>query len=181
VTAAQAGLRISMQEPVRDSITQLAMDYFGSLFPRLPALNPKPQDLQFAQNNYVGWDDLRRRSVRGDVFAQAVADVLAADLNSMDVSAFHRDVAEKISYRPGHISVLARAAGGSLPVTLTIVDSLNHVVGGVDDKGKVAKQIPFSDYLIFQSGGNAPSAQMAFLVAPAQGDYAVHLHPHAGA
>ena len=36
VAVAEAGLRVSLHEPLRDSATQLAMDFFGSAFARLP-------------------------------------------------------------------------------------------------------------------------------------------------
>jgi hypothetical protein len=181
VNLAQAGLRIGLQEPVRDSITQLAMDFFGSLYTRLPSLNPKPADLDFAQSNYKGFDELRRRSTRGDVFAKAIADVLAPDLHALGVAAFHKDVAEKVSYRPIHISALVGTAGAPLPVTMSIVDGQNRSLGGTDSTGKVIKQIPFGDYLPFSSGADPPNAQMAFLVAPESGDYAVHLDAVPGA
>src|SRR5262249_50214600 len=175
VATAEAGLRLSLHEPLRDSTTQLAMDFFGNLFSRLPSLNPKPTELQFAQANYIGFDDLRRRSVRGDVFAQAVADVLRSDFTTLGVAAFHQDVAQKLSARPAHISVLAGTSAARLPFSLKIFDSQNRQVGGVDEKGKIVKQIPFSDYLIFKNAGGDPTGQAAFLVAPNPGDYTVRL------
>lgn len=181
VATADAGLRFSLHEPLRDAATGLAMDFFGSLFSRLPQLNPKPDDLQFAQTNYTGFDDLRRRSVRGDAFAQAVADILTPDLASLGVGAFHRDLAEKISDRPAHISVLVGAAGTPLPFTMRVLDSQGHQVGGVDSSGKILKQVPFSDYLNFKSAAGESIGQMAFLVAPANGTYTVQLDPVAGA
>ena len=122
VATAEAGLRLGLHEPLRDSATQLAMDFFGSTVARLPERNPQPDDLEFARANYIGFDDLRRRSVRGDVFATAIGDLLAPDFLSMGASAFHEDVAQKISYRPDHLSVLIGAAGGTLPYNLTVLD-----------------------------------------------------------
>ena len=181
VATAEAGLRVSLQEPLRDSSTQLALDFFGSEFGRLPSIAANPGDLQFAQDNYVGFDDLRRKSIRGDVFAQAIADLLWTDFAGLGTAAFHRDVAEKTSYRPDHISVLIGSTGAPLPFTLKIFDSQNRQVGGVGLNGKIVKQIPFSDYLILKDGAGAVTGQMAFLVAPAQGDYSVRLEPVAGA
>ena len=177
VATADAGLRVSLHEPLRDATTGLAMDFFGSVFNRLPQLNPKPDDLQFAQTNYTGFDDLRRRSVRGDVFAQAVADILTPDFTSLGVAAFHHDLTEKISGRPAHISVLIGAGGNALPFTMRITDSQGRQVGGVDTTGKIVKQIPFGDYLNFKNGTGDSIGQMAFLVAPASGAYTVQLDP----
>ena len=181
VATAEAGLRVSLQEPLRDSASQLAMDFFGSEFLRLPSLSGNPQEVQFAQDNYVGFDDLRRKSIRGDVFAQAIADLLSPDFAALGTAAFHRDVAEKLSYRPDHISVLIGSTGGPLPFTLKIVDSQNRQVGGVGGNGKIVKQIPFGDYLVLESGDGEVTGQMAFLAAPAQGDYSIRLEPVAGA
>ena len=181
VATAEAGLRVSLQEPLRDSATQLALDFFGSEFLRLPSISKSPQDLQFAQDNYIGFDDLRRKSIRGDVFAQAIADLLSTDFAGLGAAAFHRDVAEKISYRPDHLSVLIGSTGAPLPFTLKIVDSQNRQVGDVAANGKVVKQIPFGDYLILKNGAGEITGQMAFLAAPAQGDYSIRLEPVAGA
>ncbi|MEO8678606.1 MAG: hypothetical protein ABI665_06150, partial [Vicinamibacterales bacterium] len=181
VATAEAGLRVDLHEPLRDSATQLAMDFFGSVFDRLPQKNPLPDDLAFARSNYVGFDDLRRHSARGDVFAQAVADLLAPDFQSLGVSAFHQDVAQKISYRPAHLSALIGATGGPLPYTLTVADAQNRRVGGTDASGKVIKEIPFADYLRLKDGAGEEAGQMALLVAPPAGAYTVHLTPAPGA
>ena len=61
---------------------------------------------QFARTDFAGFDELRRKSVRGDVFAQAVAALMKDDLSRLGPAAFHHDLAQKISYRPAHISVL---------------------------------------------------------------------------
>ncbi len=76
------GFRVSLHEPLRDSATQLLMDFIGSDYARLPARITKPDDLEFARTDFAGFDELRRRSVRGDVFAQAVAALLTTDLAS---------------------------------------------------------------------------------------------------
>ena len=181
VAVAEAGLRVSLHEPVRDSVTQLALDFFGSAFGRLPSLHPAPDDLAFAQDNYTGFDALRRQSPRGDVFARAVADLLAGDFSALGAGAFHADVARKIAYRPPHLSVVVGAAAGAVPFSLTLLDGQNRQVGGVDAKGKVIKQMPFGDYLILDNGSGGTAGQMAFLVAPTPGDYRVRLDPVPGA
>jgi hypothetical protein len=140
VQAAEAGVRISLHEPVPDSTAQLEMDFIGSDVGRLAALHPDPADLQFTQTDFAAFDDLRRRSVRGDVLASAVGAHLAPDVASQGTIAFHQAFAEKISYRPGHISVLL-SAPGPLGVTLSLVDAAGRRLGGVL-AGKVIKEIP---------------------------------------
>ena len=74
--AAEAGVRISLHEPVPDSTAQLAMDFIGSDFGRLSSLYPDPADLQFQTTDFTAFDQLRRRSVRGDVLASAIGAVV---------------------------------------------------------------------------------------------------------
>ena len=180
IEVAAAGLRVNLREPIRDSASQLLMDFMGSNYLRLPDRIANPEDLEFAKTDFSGFDELRRRSSRGDVFAQAVAALMKPDLASAGAAAFHHDLAQKISYRPGVISVLISAAGSSLPVTLRLVDGAGHSLGGVV-ASKLVKEIPFGDYLVFADAGGAPTAQMALIAAPVSGDFTIHLEPIAGA
>ncbi|MCU1382351.1 MAG: LamG domain protein jellyroll fold domain protein [Acidobacteria bacterium] len=179
VQVAEAGLRVTLHEPIPDSALQLEMDFAGSDYARLPAFNPKAEDLAFAQNDRIGFDELRRKSVRGDAFAGAVAAVLADSVGALGVSGFHRQMAEKIAYRPGHVSVIAGGAG-PMPFTLTLRDGAGRLLGGTDPAGKVLKQIPFSDLMTFSTGG-AATAALALVTTPDPGDYLITLDPIAGA
>ncbi|MEO5657165.1 MAG: hypothetical protein ABIO65_12705, partial [Nitrospiria bacterium] len=180
VEVAEAGFRYTLHEPLRDSAAQLAMDFMGSNFARLSDFNPKPDDLEFARNDAIAFDELRRRSVRGDVFADAVASLLAGDLRTLGVAPFHLDLAEKISYRPDHLSVLVGTSGGPLPVGVSVIDAQGRKVGGTDAKGKAIKEIPFSDLLTFTDQGQATS-QLAILAAPEPGAFIVRLEKLPGA
>ncbi len=177
IEVASAGLRVTLHEPLRDSASQLWMDFVGSNYARLQDRFTNPDDLDFARTDFLGFDDLRRRSSRGDVFAQAVAALMQPDLASAGPAAFHHDLAEKISYRPGHISVLL-SAPGPLGVTLSLVDGAGRRLGGVL-AGKVIKEIPFGDYLQFGAAG-LPTAQLAMIAAPDLGDFKIRLDPIAG-
>lgn len=179
VQVAEAGLRVSLHEPIPDSALQLAMDFAGSDYARLAALNPKPEDLAFAQADRIGFDELRRKSVRGDAFAQAVATILADRVSSLGVSLFHQQMAEKVAYRPSHMSVMVGGAA-ALPFDLVLVDGAGRQLGGKDAAGKVLKQIPFSDAMTFTTAG-AATAAMALVTTPEPGDYVIRLDPIAGA
>jgi 5-hydroxyisourate hydrolase-like protein (transthyretin family) len=169
VEVAEAGLRLSLKEPLRDSATQLALDFLGSNFPRLNTRVTDAEGLAFEQNNFIGFDLLRRRSIRGDVFADAVAALLRDDLALLGAAAFHGDVASKISYRPGTISVLASTQSGAVPVRLAIVDAAGRRTGGADANGKVIKEIAFSDVLAFKDTNGTLTAEMAIVGAPDAG------------
>jgi hypothetical protein len=179
VEAAEAGLRISLHEPLPDSVAQLAMDFIGSNYNRLPTL-VKPADLLFEQDNFKGFDELRRKSVRGDAFARAVAAELAGGLHSSSVAAFHRQLGERWSYRPAHVSVLAAAASSvATPYELSIVDGSGRRLGGSVD-GKTIKEIPYGDLLPFVTATNAVTAELAILAASQPGPLTIRMRRRAG-
>lgn len=179
VQTAEAGFRIRLHEPMPDSVAQLAMDFIGSDFARLGSFHTTPDDLQFARNDYIAFDDLRRRSVRGDGVAAAVGSLLTPNLTSLGAAAFHQAFAEKVAYRPQHLSVLA-VGNGPLPYTISLVDAQGRRVGRADAKGKVIKEIPFGDLVPFTNAGGTLVAQMIVLAAPDAGDYHVQFDPVAG-
>ena len=176
VEVAEAGFRVSLHEPLGDSAAHLAMDVMGNKYAWLPQFNPQADDLAFEQQNFTGFDALRRQSVRGDRFADAVAAILAPDLAARGAETFHADLASRWSYRPLHMSALVSGVGGgSAPYTISIVDAQGRRVGGSDASGKVVKQIPFSDLLQFGIAGGGLTGQMAVLASPAPGVYTVRL------
>ena len=175
VEVAAAGLRVTLHEPTGDSALQLLMDFMGSNVGRLAQLTPNADDVPAARADYAAFDDLRRRSVRGDVLAQAVASLMQPNLASEGAAAFHLDLAKKISYRPAHLSVIVDSGAQPLPVALTLIDAQGRRLGGVDAQGKVTKAIPFGDYLQFANSNGAATSQLAVLAAPDAGDFKIRL------
>jgi len=174
VEVAEAGFRYTLREPLPDSAAQLAMDFMGSNYARLAQI-VKPADLAFERDNYEGFDELRRKSVRGDVFARAVADLLAEDLTTLGPAAFHASLAQEWSYRPPHVAVLASAVSGALPVQVEIVNAAGARVGALGENGKLLKEIPFSDALPFVDASGATTALLDVLATPEPGAYTVRL------
>ena len=112
---------------------------------RLAALHPDPADLQFAQARLrrlrrapAPLGPRRRPRVGGRRAARA-------DIASQGTVAFHQAFAEKMSYRPPHLSVLVTSDAGPLPFTVTLVDAQGRRVGREDAGGKIVKEIPYSD------------------------------------
>ncbi|MGE5243771.1 MAG: carboxypeptidase regulatory-like domain-containing protein [Betaproteobacteria bacterium] len=175
VQVAEAGFRVSLHEPIADSALQLEMDLAGSDAGRLPTVYPNASDLSVAQADFPAFDNLRRLSVRGDVLAGAVADLLAPNLASQGVAQFHQAVAQKIAYRPGSLSVVIGDAGGPLPFDLTLLDAAGNQIGGSGGAGKVLKQIPYGDYLAFHDGAGGTIGEMALVSAPAPGAFTIRL------
>ena len=92
---------------MRDTASQLLMDFIGSSYARLAERISDPEALAFAQGRLRR---LRRSAppfvARRRVRTGGVGVCCATDLASAGAAAFHQDVARKISYRPAHISVL---------------------------------------------------------------------------
>lgn len=175
VQVAEAGLRIGLHDPAANSAWQLEMDVAGSDVSRLAAVYPNPNDVTTAQTDFPGFDSLRRQSVRGDAFAGAVADLLSPALASQGAAAFHASLAQQVTYRQGHISVLVASAGGPLPLNLALLDASGSQAGGTDATGKVQKTIPYSDYLTFHDDSGNAIGELALVTAPAQGAFTVAL------
>ncbi len=179
VEVAQAGLRYTLHEPLADTAKHLLMDFAGGNFDRLQEKYPEPDqapDLEAAQADFMGFDDLRRRSFRGDVFADEIAKILADDLASLGLEDFHAQFAETVSFRPEHLSVLMGTDGAPLPFRLVLVDDQGNVLGEYDDENeKIIKEIPYSDYLVFEDAAGDATAQMALIASPDGTGYTIRL------
>ncbi|HWW84531.1 MAG TPA: hypothetical protein VNZ26_13075, partial [Vicinamibacterales bacterium] len=181
VDVAEAGFRYSLGEALPDSASQLLFDFMGSAYPRLNERVTTPDNLPFAQQDYQGFDLLRRLSVRGDVFGNAVGSLIADALARAGAAPFHLALAEKLAYRPPHISVLVTdASGRASPVNLVVLDSSGNQVGGGTAQ-KITKGIPYSDYMNINNAGGAITAQFAFIAVPQPGQFTVQLQRLASA
>ncbi|MEQ1870490.1 MAG: carboxypeptidase regulatory-like domain-containing protein, partial [Vicinamibacterales bacterium] len=181
IDVAEAGYRVSLHEPLTLSALQLEMDFIGSDFGRLAQKYPNADDLAFAERDFRGFDELRRRSVRGDTWAAAVGRVIAEELAGAGAAAFHRTFADAVSYRPPSVSVLVRAPAGPMPFTIRVVDAQGRRVGSTDEKGKVLKEIPFSDSISVLDATGLVTGQLVILAAPLTGEYHVQFDAVVGA
>ena len=179
VEVARAGLRYTLHEPLADTAKHLLMDFAGGNYARLTEKYPEPdqeKDLEATQNDFTGFDDLRRRSFRGDVFADEIAAILADDLSTLGVADFHANFAEIVSFRPEHLSVVIGTNDTPLPFRLMIADDQGQVLGEYDEENdKIIKEIPFSDYLTFADQQGTQTAQMALVSSPQGSAYTVRL------
>jgi hypothetical protein len=179
VEVAEAGLRVSLHEPAADSAAQLLMDFAGSNYARIAELY-SAADQPFQRDNFSGFDTLRRTSARGDVFAAAVANLLAADLAATGTVAFHQALGAKWNYRPGFVSVLLSSASVPTPFDVAIIDAQGRRVGGTTASGKFVKEIPLSDVLPFTNGSGQRVGTLLLLTAPENGQYTIRLTRVAG-
>lgn len=181
IETAEAGFRYSLHEPLPAMASQLWMDFLGSNFGRIAELYPTKDAQDGAVSDFTGFDDLRRRSVRGDTLAAAVATILKDEAAAKGSGAFHRDLATRLAYRPGFVSVLATGDNGTLPVNISIVDATGKKLGGSDAKGKITKEIPFSDYLLLNDAAGSTTGQLAMLATPGSGALSLRIESIANA
>jgi hypothetical protein len=181
IQVAEAGLRVSMGEPVPTSASQLLMDFMGSDAARLAALFPGADDQAFEKDNFEGFDELRRRSIRGDQFAAAVGRVLAPDLAAKGAQVFLNGLATAWSYRPGHVAVLVSGNGQPLPARFSLVDAQNRRAGAAGADGKIVKEIPFSDVVDVSNASGEVIARLIVVAAPQPGTFNVAAETSAGA
>ncbi|MEJ2166563.1 MAG: hypothetical protein P8X90_13600, partial [Desulfobacterales bacterium] len=179
VEVARAGLRYTLHEPLTGTAMHLLLDFAGGNYARLADVYNEPDQadaLAAAQADFLGFDDLRRRSFRGDVFAAEIAEILADDLTTRGVANFHTGFAETVSFRPAHLSVVIGTDGAPLPFRLTLADDQGLGLGEYDaDNDKIFKDIPFSEYLTFADAGGNTTAQMALVLSPQAAAYTVRL------
>ncbi|WP_211360494.1 carboxypeptidase regulatory-like domain-containing protein [Geobacter argillaceus] len=180
IETAEAGFRYALHEELPATASQLLMDFMGSNYSRIAELYPNQADRDAAVTDFTGFDDLRRRSVRGDTFAAAVANILKDEVAAKGALAFHRDLATRLAYRPGFVSLLATGDSGPLPVTISLVDGSGKRLGGVDAKGKVTKEIPFADYLLLNDTTGATTGQLAMMAVPGRGPLSLRIDPVSG-
>jgi hypothetical protein len=179
IKVAEAGFRLSLHEPVADNAGHLALDFLGSDIARVSGRTNTVVSTATLRNDFIGFDELRRRSIRGEAFAQAVADLLAPGLTG-DGRAFHQHLGELWSFRPAHVSALVTSGAATLPVRATLVTPAGESVAGATFENPYIKEAAFSDVWSF-GGKTAPKAEMLVLAAPTTGHYRLELAPAAGA
>ncbi|MFZ4858365.1 MAG: Ig-like domain-containing protein [Desulfuromonadaceae bacterium] len=191
IEVAQAGFRHTLGlvrpaseppagESLPDTALQLLYDFMGSGYSRLNEQYPIAEALKFEQDDFTGFDELRRKSVRGDALASSVASLLLPDLLSMGGGEFQRNLSSKTAYRPAQISVLLDGNGAAPPVTMKLIDPTGRVLGGVDVKGKLSKEIPFSDFLLLKAGADV-RGELAIVSLPSAGAHKIRLTALPGA
>ena len=177
VEVAEAGFRVTLHEP-----TGRQRGAAGDGLPRqqvraAAASSTRGQRTwRSRRRTSAAFDALRRQSVRGDRFADAVAALLAPDLLAKGPQTFHNDLESRWSYRPGHVSALIASPGGNAPpYRLSLIDADGRRVGGTAENSKVVKQIPFSDLFTFAQTGGAIGGEMAVIASPLPGQFTVRL------
>ncbi|MEQ1870326.1 MAG: Ig-like domain-containing protein, partial [Vicinamibacterales bacterium] len=180
VQTAEAGLRVSFGEPMARAAASLLFDFLGTEYSQLAKKVPQNDTtglLALLQRDVKGFDLVRRKSVRGDQLASAVAKILTPGVLA-GATAFHRSLAEQMTSKTPHVSVLITGNNGPLAFNASLVDGSGHRLGTVDGM-KVVKDIPFGDVLDFNSGDQL-MARLLVISVPTPDTYTLVLTPREG-
>src|SRR5262249_5708448 len=106
--------------------------------------------------------------------------LLAPSLSQLGAAPFHQQFAERMSYRPAHVSVLLTAGGDPLPATLTIIDSAGRRTGGTATQGHVGKAIPFSDVATIRNDQGIVIGQLVLIASLDPGALTIQIDRQSG-
>lgn len=179
IEVAEAGFRHFLGESLPASAAHLLFEFAGGNYPRLGERSRDAGEREFNERDYRGFDELRRRSFRGDVFASAVGALLSPEWRDLGPVNFHQALAERVSFRPGHVSVLVSGAG-PLPFEVVLRDAAGRRLGASGADGRRVKDIPFADLVPLVDESGEATAYLALVAVP-EGDYVVELRRQSGA
>ncbi|HCE69195.1 MAG TPA: hypothetical protein DER40_17340 [Geobacter sp.] len=121
----EAGLRILIGDDQVKAAIDLGFDFFGS----------------DAYNN--GFDSLRRSSTMGLEFSRALGDIFKTGIDANGAIAFQAALADKVSYRPGHLSVISSNA----PLRIRMTDAGGNRSGALT-ANENGRGIPYADNMV---------------------------------
>jgi hypothetical protein len=130
----EAGLRLLIGDTPAKALEDFTFDFFGS------------------DRADSAFDDLRRRSTQGKKLTQALAARLRQEVEAVGLFDFQSGFARKVSYRPGHLSVIT----GEAPVRVRLSDASGQRLGGLSGL-EAAREIPYGAQLLLTDTGSARS------------------------
>ncbi|HZV80812.1 MAG TPA: Ig-like domain-containing protein, partial [Geobacteraceae bacterium] len=130
----EAGLRVLIGDNLVKAVEDLTFDLFGS-----DVYNK-------------GFDSLRRSSPMGLELNRAIAAIFKTDIDASGALSFQAALADKVSYRPGHLSVITSEA----PLRTRLTDASGNR-SGVLDADAAYRAIPYADSLAIGENGSSRS------------------------
>ena len=130
----EAGLRILIGDTQAKALEDFTFDFFGS------------------DRADGAFDHLRRASTQGKKLSQALAARFEQEIENTGLLDFQSGFARKVSYRPGHLSVITGAA----PVRVRLSDASGQRLGGLSE-ADTFREIPYGDQLLLSDSGSARS------------------------
>jgi hypothetical protein len=130
----EAGLRVLIGDNQVKAVEDLTFDLFGS-------------DVYSK-----GFDSLRRSSTMGLEMNRAIAGIFKTGIDASGVISFQAALADKVSYRPGHLSIIATGA----PLRMRLTDAAGNRTGAVD-AAVASRGIPYADSFAIGENGASRS------------------------
>lgn len=133
----EAGLRLILGDSQAKAVADLAFDFFGS------------------DQYHKGFDSLRRSSSMGRDLSSSIAAIFAEEADRSGLLTFQAALADKVSYRPAHLSVAATAA----PLRMRLTDGSGYSSGSLESS-PASRAIPYADSLVMGENGNERSTMI---------------------
>jgi hypothetical protein len=143
----EAGLRILIGDEPHKALEDLTFDLFGS------------------DKAVSGFDALRRSSTQGLKVNQALIPYLEEAVAADGLLDFQTDWADKVSYRPGHLSVATTSAS----LRLQLSDPAGNLMGSLDAAAEL-REIPYGDLFALGETGSE-RANLALVTTLQDGPY----------
>ena len=131
----EAGLRVLIGDSLVKAVEDLTFDFLGS-----DVYNK-------------GFDSLRRSSSMGLDLNRAIAAIYKTEIDATGAIPFQAAFADKVSYRPGHLSIVTSAA----PLRLQLTDSSGNRTGALDVAGS-NRGTPYADSFPMGENGSSRAA-----------------------
>jgi len=147
----EAGLRMVLGDTQGKAIEDFSFDFLGS------------------DNADNGFDSLRRQSAQGGALDSALGALFQQEVQASGLFAFQQQFADKVSYRPGHISVVTSSAA----VNARLTDPAGNRAGGLS-RGESFREIPYGDQLPLSDDGQVKST-LTLVTALSAGNYRLQL------
>ena len=165
----QAGQRVGLQEPLESVVRDLLLDWSGNGYARLSDRFGTGQEAARlrAEQDFRGFDELLRRSRRGQEFADVVGAVLADGIRTSGVNAFMETWARETVSRAPQISALVAPSVSGLPLGLQITDPAARLLGAGAPGASIQRAVPFGTFVPLSPGS------LAVIATPQGGLYEV--------
>ena len=128
----EAGLRLLIGDDRLKAVFDLTFDFFGS-----DVYNK-------------GFDSLRRSSTMGLELNRALGDIFKTGIDVDGIVAFQAALADKVSYRPGHLSIV----GGNAPLRLRLTDANGNRTGTLNGNA-AGRAISYGDTIAVGENGSS--------------------------
>lgn len=165
---ASVGQRISLFEPELSAAWDLALDFSGNNLSRLTADDP------VTAADYAAFDELLRKSRRGEALSREFAAVFGQAAAGVGVLDFQAQMAEATVSRPPYLSVIVGSGPGGGPALLRVTAPDGKQMGIAAAGAPIQRAIPYGQFFDL-SGQTGNFSHFALIAAPQPGRHTLDL------